>query len=153
MTETCSLHHFSFLQAEQSSTLTICLQSNAVSTLACAGWGLALSCWNTHWLPGRSCLDSSIRPASVLPLHIKPFYTETQLNWWGGVPTLLRRLCQFTLKLKKLLQHPGISGGTFNIRYTSLSKHYCWMNRDVLLWVLHNFDMIWTQLMHIDYNM
>ena len=47
------------LQAGQSSTRTLCLRSHAVVTRA--EWGLALSCWNRHGVPGKSCyLDGSI---------------------------------------------------------------------------------------------
>ena len=46
------------LQAGQSSTRTLCLRSHAVVTRA--EWGLALSCWTRHGVPGKSChLDSS----------------------------------------------------------------------------------------------
>ena len=40
------------LQAGQSSTRSLCLQSHDVVT--CVEWGLALSCWNRHGVPGKS---------------------------------------------------------------------------------------------------
>ena len=47
------------LQTGQSSTHTLCLRSHAVETRA--EWGLSLSCWNRHGVPGTSRhLDISI---------------------------------------------------------------------------------------------
>ena len=59
MRHTFSIGDRSGLQAGQSSTRTLCLRSHAVVTRA--EWGLALSCWNRHGVPGKSRhLDGSI---------------------------------------------------------------------------------------------
>ena len=70
--QTISIGDRSGLQAGQSSTRTLYLRSHAVVTPA--EWGLALSCWNRHGVPGKSFhLDDSIfqhKPPHQWYLHI-----------------------------------------------------------------------------------
>ena len=74
------------LQADQSSTHTLCLRSHAVVTRA--EWGLVLSCWNRHGVPGKSRhLDGSIclmhkTISGCISLCSGRLLSHTFRRWW-----------------------------------------------------------------------
>ena len=98
MRHTFSIGDRSGPQAGQSNTRTLCLRSHTFAT--CAEWGLALSCWNRHEVPGKNhCLgDQHISlQNSNITLCINGTFTYIQIAHAMGTnaPPYHHRGCFF----------------------------------------------------------